>query len=459
MKSLFLKFTAIILTSSLMVSCVDDDFSEPTLECVDNTVTPTKTVQDMYALASSTITQYTADDYLEAYVVSSDRGGNFFKTISLQTLDGSRAFSVAVDASNTYTKGYYPGRKVYVKLKDLYYNITQSSLLIGAEYTNPSTGAVSVGRISPYEYTNTIIQSCSDVDEEELVQKFTISQAKNNLHINKLIELDRVEFEEAAVGSAYYDPNNTLGGATNHLITDIDGNTIIFRTSSFATYAGDIIPNKSGKIRGVLTKFNSDFQFIARSADDIKLTEPRLSEEDEEPIEPVEDGILLFPGGNFEDYPAFLASLNNFGIKPYATQSATTGILGSTSLKIATSAATGNDYVFTTRPYSGLPATYNKIKFYVKGTSAKSISLNVYKQNGEFYVFNLSDVTGSKTVSVAPNNQYTGTINTGGEWSLITLDLAGITDLNTTNLTADFFALKIGSGVNYDLHLDGFTIE
>jgi hypothetical protein len=32
------------------------------------------------------LSQYTYDDIIEAYVVSSDENGNFFKTISLQTL-------------------------------------------------------------------------------------------------------------------------------------------------------------------------------------------------------------------------------------------------------------------------------------------------------------------------------------------------------------------------------------
>jgi hypothetical protein len=53
-------------------------------------------------------------------VVSSDENGNFFKTISLQTLGTTTTpavgFSVPVDASNTYVD-FRIGNKVYVKLK------------------------------------------------------------------------------------------------------------------------------------------------------------------------------------------------------------------------------------------------------------------------------------------------------------------------------------------------------
>jgi hypothetical protein len=69
--------------------------------------------------AGAIVTQYTYDDIIEAYVVSSDENGNFFKAISLQTLEQlppAVGFSVPVDASNTYVD-FRIGNKVYVKLK------------------------------------------------------------------------------------------------------------------------------------------------------------------------------------------------------------------------------------------------------------------------------------------------------------------------------------------------------
>ena len=49
---------------------------------------------------------------------------------------------------------------------------------------------------------------------------------------------------------------------------------MIFRTSSFAKFANQTVPSASGKLRGVLTKFGSTFQFFARTFDDIMLTDP-----------------------------------------------------------------------------------------------------------------------------------------------------------------------------------------
>jgi hypothetical protein len=65
------------------------------------------------------VSQYKYDDVIEAYVVSSDEAGNFFKSISFQTLATATTptgFSVPVDASNLYIE-FRVGNKVYVKLK------------------------------------------------------------------------------------------------------------------------------------------------------------------------------------------------------------------------------------------------------------------------------------------------------------------------------------------------------
>lgn len=169
---------------------------------------------------------------------------------------------------------------------------------------------------------------------------------------------------------------------------------------------------------------------------------------------------LAFPGGDFEDWSTFLGGLNSFGLKDYATENIGNGVDGSTALGINMDSTANNDYVFTALASSDLPSSYSSIKFYVKGTSDKSISINLYNASGDnYYRFNLGDITGSATIAPSGSNQYSGVINTNGEWAEITLDLGGITDLNTSNTSADFFALKIGKEVPYDLYLDNFTIQ
>ena len=274
MKTIMLKSVYLLAFASLFSSCVNDDnYDIPNLECTETSLVKTKEVSQIPA--SSTVAQYTGDDVIEAYVTSSDEGGNFFKSISFQTLDGSQGFSVPVDVTSTFTN-FEPGRKVMIKMKNLYTDVSNGGKRIGALFLNTS-GVAAVGRLSEGDYKKVLNRSCTVVNEDDLVKTVTIAQAKNDANINVLIEIENVQFSDAAITTTYYTSTQDLGGATNHLLTDADGNTVIFRTSSFANFASKTVASGRGKVRGVMTKFGSDYQFVARTENDIQLTGARLT--------------------------------------------------------------------------------------------------------------------------------------------------------------------------------------
>ena len=276
LKSVF--FLAIAVGT--LSSCVNDDnYSVPALECNQPNLTANRGVQQVINVSTSLVTPYAfPDDIIEAYAVSSDEGGNFYKSISFQTLATSTTpavgFSVPVDAANTYID-YQPGVKVFIKMKDLYTDIIYGSMRIGGIYVNSSSVA-SVGRLPMTVYKNKLIASCTNLSEEVLVKKTTIKNLINDANLNTLCEVSGVQFEDDAVGRNYYELSNSLGGATNWMLTDvISGAKVIFRTSSYATYASHLLPTGSGTVRGVLTKYGSDYQFMARTEADVNLTGPR----------------------------------------------------------------------------------------------------------------------------------------------------------------------------------------
>ena len=165
---------------------------------------------------------------------------------------------------------------------------------------------------------------------------------------------------------------------------------------------------------------------------------------------------LLFPGADFEDFAAFKGVLNKFGLQKYATEAAGAGRNGSTALHIK-GTPSGNDYVFTAMNNAGKDFSgKTKISFYIKGTAAgKSISCNVYSGGTAYKTFNVGDVNNADVnVSVAPKNQYDGTI-TADDWVKVTLDITGITLPTSGNL----FAFKVGKEVAWDLYVDDITIE
>jgi hypothetical protein len=278
MKATFFKsalFTAAF--AGVFSACVnDDDYETPNFGCTETNLIKTMEVSEFPFTTS--LAQYTGDDVLEAYVVSSDEGGNFFKTISFQTkpADGPViGFSVPVDVNSTFIN-FEPGRKVMIKVKDLFTDTSHDGKRIGALFLNAS-GTPSVGRLPESQYRDVLKKSCTIIEENELVRTMTIAEAKNPANLNTLIEIDEVQFSEAALGKTYYDPANDIGGATNHYLVDADGNSVIFRTSSFANFAAKPVAPGRGKVRGVMTKFNADYQFMARTERDIQLDGPRLS--------------------------------------------------------------------------------------------------------------------------------------------------------------------------------------
>lgn len=275
MKNLFLN-SFFGLSLFIITSC-NTEVETPKLVCTQPDFTVNKTVEKVYELSNNTAKQYLYDDIIEAYVVSSDEGGNFFKTISLQTLATATApsigFSVPIDASNTYID-YRVGNKVYVKLKNQFTDLYYGGLRIGSLYVS-NAGDPTIGRISQNEYKNVLNASCAIIDEKLLVESLTIEEALNDSKLNTLIDLNDVEFTEAALGRHYYEESNNVGGSTNWNLRDKTGNQIIFRTSAYAKFADHFVPEGSGKVRGILTKFGTDYQFMVRYETDIAMNGKR----------------------------------------------------------------------------------------------------------------------------------------------------------------------------------------
>lgn len=267
-------YTVFLGITMIFGSCSKEDFDVPKLSCTQPDLKVNRTVQEVRAVTNSIVTQYTYDDIIEAYVVSSDEAGNFFKTISFQTFATATipatGFSVPVDASNTYID-FRLGNKVYIKMKNQYTDTYFGGMRIGGIYVNTYNEG-GVGRISPNDYKNVLNASCTMIDEELLVRPISIPDLLQDSNINTLVELSEVQFTKEAIGRHYYEESNDVGGGTNWSLMDKLGNQVLFRTSSFADFADKIVPDGSGKVRGVLTKFGSDYQLLARSEKDVTIT-------------------------------------------------------------------------------------------------------------------------------------------------------------------------------------------
>ena len=168
---------------------------------------------------------------------------------------------------------------------------------------------------------------------------------------------------------------------------------------------------------------------------------------------------LLFAGADFEDEAAFKALLlPKFPLPAYATfvDGGRTG----KALQIKTDAAKKNDFIFNIQGRDKNLTGKRKITFYIKGSAQKSLSINVYVSGNKgnvAKVFNLGDTTTDKKISTTAKNGYKGVINTGGNWVKIELDISEFA--GNIARSGDFFAIKIGDKVPYDILIDDITVE
>jgi hypothetical protein len=260
-------------------NCNKDEVTLPPLNCNQPNLNANRTVAEVRATADAVVTQYKFNDVIEAYVVSSDEHGNFYKTISFQTIATATlpaiGFSVPVDVTNSYID-YRLGNKVYIQLKDQYTDIYYGGMRIGSIFVN-SLNEGGVGRLSQNDYKKVLIASCTMLNEAVLTQSVSLEKLLTDVYLNTLVEVSDVQFSADAIGRHYYETSNDVGGGTNWNIEDKLGNKVYCRTSSFADFSSKDVPSGSGKIKGVLTKFGNDYQLIPRSEKDLNLTGNRYT--------------------------------------------------------------------------------------------------------------------------------------------------------------------------------------
>lgn len=98
----------------------------------------------------------------------------------------------------------------------------------------------------------------------------------------RLIKLHNVEFGPTDLGSLWADAANLQ--AINRTLRDCNGNTIIVRTSGYASFANDTIPSGNGSLVAIMSRFNNDRQLLVRNLQEVKLDSLRCSEQDNDNI-------------------------------------------------------------------------------------------------------------------------------------------------------------------------------
>ncbi len=268
-----LKFTTFLfLIISLYLSCVKDDgFSTPKVDCNEPEITATNTitqVKDMYTFGGAT--KIETDVIIEGYVVSNDKSGNIYKSLSIQDKpeNPTAAIKISIDQSDIYTS-YNVGRKVYVKLKGLAIGYSFGSIQIG------KATDTELGRIPSLEVKNHIIRSC---EVAEIIPKKVTIDELNEAMLEMLIQIDNVQFKTTELGNAYANIKNST--TENRTLESFNNNCnltgeVLLRNSGYSDFKNELLPEGKGSVMAIFSNYYDDFQLYIRDTDDVKFTEPR----------------------------------------------------------------------------------------------------------------------------------------------------------------------------------------
>ncbi len=350
MKNKITTLFTLAIAISLFTGCAEKEIYEaPTAEaCVSPGLSKTKEVADLYAIATNTTAIYhhldasgnEIPDYIEGYVISSDEGGNFFKTIYIQPTDGSKGFNLSVDVYNAYTQKFEPGKKVFLKLNGLAY-ANPNSYARGLVFGAPPTDIYAVDRLGALELKNYLFASCDVISEDAIVKHLTISQALNDTYLNTLVEISDVQFKTDCATYSKKDFDTSLKITNGTTTLDV-------RTSHFANFAGTNVPSGRGTIRGVLSKYNNGYQIILRTERDVKFNGPRVIA----PTPALGGTNLQYTGTLFEDFTSYNTTTTGAALPKYINDAT----IGSKYWEVAT--FSNNKYAQTSAFNNGCTKNY-----------------------------------------------------------------------------------------------------
>lgn len=250
------------LIASLALFACERDYDAPLLTEPEYTgpaanITISELRTQNAAATENTPIIITKDQVLKAVITGNDESGNIFKKIYLQ--DETGAIEMGVDQNSVYN--YYPvGQTVYIDLNGLSISVFGGEQQLGHPEGNLFR--------TPWEDFKKHVSKDKwenlDKIKPIVLDDISIVNAAPNEYKFKLVQFTGVTFKNG--GKGIFAPETDYG---EEYITDSHGNTIMIRTSSYANFAGNGLPEGKGNITGILGRYNGTWQLTLRTANDV----------------------------------------------------------------------------------------------------------------------------------------------------------------------------------------------
>lgn len=251
MKNILNKVLGISLALALLVgvnSCVKDDFDVPPTQ--NPPIGEVKTIGDLTAMAGTNVFKFIEDASVYGVITMGEKNGNIYKEAYMQDVTGGIKLSLL--SSTSLAEG--DSVRIYLKGARLY-NDNDQVLLDSLDITN------NVIRIAAGKNRN--------------AKEVTITDLKTNSYIGQLIKLNSVEFAASELGKTWAGAQTLT--TENRTLSDCDGNTLIIRSSGYANFAGDLLPEGNGSLVAIASSYRGTTQLYIRNMAEVQLTAERCT--------------------------------------------------------------------------------------------------------------------------------------------------------------------------------------
>lgn len=276
-----------------MVSC-QDSYDAPDLVVPEATLQANTTILDFKeAFADEIAVEVPYKDeasktpyVLKGHVVSSDASGNIYKSLVIQ--DETAALALSINQSSMYID-YRLGQEVVIDVTGLYvgqYAAYQQVGWLGEYNGNPQLGFMAFDLFKAHSQLNGLPDQnfkyvrygqdnpagapyCTIISLAQINAIPAYGEPYLGI-MSQLVEIPNVSFVDAGQDPAV--TFATYQETCDRYIRDAAGNQLNVRCSGYSSFYNDPLPEGTGTVRGILSRYNDSWQLLLRGMEDVIFT-------------------------------------------------------------------------------------------------------------------------------------------------------------------------------------------
>jgi hypothetical protein len=254
------KLLIIALSISALSACKKEPDSPPENLLNQNKIITIDSLRSWQQANSPGGVSITDSLNLYAIVTMDEAEGNIYKNLYIE--DHTAAIQVRLTSSSDFAVG----DSIRFSLAGAY--LSEYAGVIQLDSIDPETMMVKQSAGHPLTPTVVTISELDSVFTND-IQNFTDN------YEGKLIQLNNVQVTFADLSKTWADAFNQ--SSENIFLEDCSGNNIIVRTSGFADFANETVPDGNGSIVCIVGRFNSDIQLTIRSISEVDMAGTRCA--------------------------------------------------------------------------------------------------------------------------------------------------------------------------------------